>query len=120
MMSRARSADGDLRGARAYVARRNQARLVGVLGDPVEHSLSPAMHNAAVAAVGLPHVYLRSRVPATLLPTAVRDAKALHMGGLNLTVPLKEVILPLLDAVTPEAEQIGAVNTVVFTGDGRS
>ena len=102
------------------MARRNQARLFGVLGDPVEHSLSPAMHNAAFAAVGLPHVYLRFQVPAALLPAAVRDAKALHMGGLNLTVPLKEMILPLLDAVTPEAEQIGAVNTVVFTGDGRS
>lgn len=120
MMSRARSADGDRHGARAYVARRNEARLFGVLGDPVEHSLSPAMHNAAFAAVGLPHVYLRFRVPAALLPAAVRDAKALRMGGLNLTVPLKEAILPLLDALTPEAARIGAVNTVVFARDGRS
>src|SRR5438094_185028 len=84
-----------------------QARLFGVLGDPVDHSLSPAMHNAAFAAAGLPHVYLRYRVPAALLPAAVREAKALRMGGLNLTVPLKEAVLPLLDAVTREAERAG-------------
>src|SRR5438128_10229766 len=95
-----------------------QARLFGVLGDPVDHSLSPAMHNAAFAAAGLPHVYLRYRVPAALLPAAVREAKALRMGGLNLTVPLKEAVLPLLDAVTREAERIGAVNTVLFTPGG--
>src|SRR5438552_3681766 len=95
-----------------------QARLFGVLGDPVDHSLSPAMHNAAFAAAGLPHVYLRYWVPAALLPAAVREAKALRMGGLNLTVPLKEAVLPLLDAVTREAERIGAVNTVLFTPGG--
>src|SRR2546428_1516006 len=97
-----------------------QARLFGVLGDPVDHSLSPAMHNAAFAAAGLPHVYLRYRVPATRLPAAVREAKALRMGGLNLTVPLKEAVLPLLDAVTREAERIGAVNTVLFPPGGRT
>src|SRR5947207_89206 len=95
-----------------------QARLFGVLGDPVDHSLSPAMHNAAFAAAGLPHVYLRYRVPAALLPAAVREAKALRMGGLNLTVPLKEAVLPLLDAVTREAERIGAVNTILFAAGG--
>src|SRR5256885_12868157 len=97
-----------------------QARLFGVLGDPVDHSLSPAMHNAAFAAAGLPHVYLRYRVPAALLPSAVREAKALRMGGLNLTVPLKEAVLPLLDAVTREAERIGAVNTILFAAGGRT
>jgi len=97
-----------------------QARLFGVLGDPVDHSLSPAMHNAAFAAAGLPHVYLRYRVPAALLPAAVREAKALRMGGLNLTVPLKEAVLPLLDAVTREAERIGAVNTILFAAGGRT
>src|SRR5207244_574727 len=105
---------------RACVARPNQARLFGVLGDPVDHSLSPAMHNAAFAAAGLPHVYLRYRVPAALLPDAVRDAKALRMGGLNLTVPLKEIVLPLLDAITHEAERIGAVNTLLFPPGGRT
>src|SRR5207247_431529 len=97
-----------------------QARVFGVLGDPVDHSLSPAMHHAACAAAGLPHVYLRYRVPAALLPAAVREAKALRMGGLNLTVPLKEAVLPLLDAVTREAERIGAVNTILFAAGGRT
>src|SRR5437879_10432481 len=78
------------------------------------------MHNAAFAAAGLPHVYLRYRVPAVLLPDAMREAKALGMGGLNLTVPLKEIILPLLDALTQEAERIGAVNTVLFPPGGRT
>ena len=102
------------------MARRQQARLFGVFGDPVDHSLSPAMQNAAFAAAGLPHVYLRYRVPAAVLPAAMREAKALRMGGLNLTVPLKEAVLPLLDAVTREAERIGAVNTVVLGPDGRA
>jgi shikimate dehydrogenase len=72
------------------------------------------MQNAAFAAAGLPHLYLRYRVPPEDLPRALREARTLGMGGLNLTVPLKEVALPLLDAVTPEARRIGAVNTIVF------
>jgi shikimate dehydrogenase len=98
----------------------DQARLFGVLGDPVEHSLSPAMQNAAFAAAGLPHVYLRYRVPAVALAGALREARALRMGGLNLTVPLKEPVLPLLDALTPAAARIGAVNTVLFDPHGRT
>jgi shikimate dehydrogenase len=90
--------------------------LFGVLGDPVDHSLSPAMHNAAFAATALPHLYLRYRVPAADLADALRDARALAMRGLNLTVPLKEAALPLMDAVTPEADRIGAVNTIVVRG----
>lgn len=93
-----------------------EARLFGVLGDPVDHSLSPAMHNAAFAACGLPHLYLRFRVPSQSLPDALADARRLGMGGLNLTVPLKEVAIPLLDEVTPEARRVGAVNTIVFDG----
>ena len=100
------------------MASRAHARLFGVLGDPVDHSLSPAMQNAAFAAAGLPHLYLRYRVPPAELPQALREARALGMGGLNLTVPLKEVALPLVDALTPEARRIGAVNTIVF--DARS
>jgi shikimate dehydrogenase len=120
MMNRACGArDGKLRSG-DRVASRHQARLFGVLGDPVDHSLSPAMHNAAFAAAGLPHVYLRYRVPAVALPAAMREAKALRMGGLNLTVPLKEAVLPLLDAITREAERAGAVNTIVFSRDGRT
>ena len=77
------------------------------------------MQNAAFAAAGLPHVYLRYRVPPAALARALSEAKALRMGGLNLTVPLKEAVLPLLDAVTPAAKRIGAVNTILFAPDGR-
>src|SRR2546427_288181 len=72
------------------------------------------MQNAAFAATRLPHLYLRFQVPARALRGALGEAQRLAMGGLNLTLPLKEAVLPLLDALTPEAERIGAVNTVVF------
>jgi shikimate dehydrogenase len=92
-------------------------QLLGVLGDPVDHSLSPAMHNAAFAALGLPHLYLRWRVSPSELPAALEEARKLGVAGLNLTVPLKETALPLLDHVTPEARRIGAVNTIAFRGE---
>ena len=91
-----------------------QARLFGVLGDPVDHSLSPAMHNAAFAAAKLPYLYLRYHVPIAALAGALDEARRLGMGGLNLTVPLKEAVLPFLDTITAEARRIGAVNTVLF------
>jgi len=91
-------------------------RLFGVLGDPVDHSLSPVMHNAAFAALGLPHLYLRWRVSPVELPAALGEARQLGVAGLNLTVPLKETVLPLLDEITPEARRIGAVNTIAFRG----
>jgi shikimate dehydrogenase len=99
-----------------------QARVFGVLGDPVDHSLSPAMHNAAFAALGLPHCYLRFRVAPETLPEALDEARRLGVPGLNLTVPLKETALPLCDVVTPAAHRAGAVNTLTLrrgriTGD---
>jgi len=96
-----------------------RARLFAVLGDPVDHSLSPAMHEAAYKARRLPHVYLRHRVSPAELAAALDDARRLRMGGLNLTVPLKETVLPLLDGLTPAARRIGAVNTVIPRPGGR-
>src|SRR5262245_66009963 len=95
---------------------RGEARLFGVLGDPVDHSLSPVMHNAAFAACALPYLYLRYRVASEDLAQALSEARRLDMGGLNLTVPLKEAVLGLLDDVTPEARRIGAVNTILLDG----
>ena len=89
-----------------------RARVFGVLGDPVDHSLSPAMHNAAFAALRLPHLYLRYRVAPEALDSALAEARRLEMGGLNLTVPLKEAAVPLMDDLTPAAARAGAVNTV--------
>ncbi|MCB9715294.1 MAG: shikimate dehydrogenase [Myxococcales bacterium] len=90
-----------------------EAKAFGVLGDPVGHSRSPAMHGAAFAELGLPHRYFAFHVPPAGLPAALRGARALGLGGLNLTVPHKEAACRLVDALTPEAERIGAVNTVV-------
>jgi len=98
------------------VARTVEPRLFGVLGDPVDHSLSPAMHNAAFAALGLPHLYLRWRVSPSELPAALDEARRLGVSGMNLTVPLKETVLPLLDRLTPEAQRIGAANTIAWRG----
>jgi shikimate dehydrogenase len=97
---------------------RGEARLFGVLGDPIDHSLSPAMHNAAFAAGELPYLYLRFRVPPDALGDALAEARRLDFGGLNLTLPLKQAALSLVDEATPAARQIGAVNTIVFQ-DGR-
>lgn len=98
------------------MGRRERAQLFGVLGDPVEHSLSPRMQNAAFAAAGLPHLYLRYRVAPRGLARAFDEARRLGMGGLNLTVPLKEAALSLVDELSPAAARIGAVNTIVFRG----
>ncbi|MBV1858918.1 MAG: shikimate dehydrogenase [Nannocystaceae bacterium] len=94
------------------------ARCFGVLGHPIGHSKSPAMHSAAFEALGLPHRYLAFDVDPGGLAAALAGAAALGFGGLNLTVPLKACALPLMDALSPEAEAIGAVNTVCFTDAG--
>jgi shikimate dehydrogenase len=88
-------------------------KLFGVLGDPVSHSLSPVMHNAAFKALGMDCEYHAFRVSNESLHDAIHGAHALGFGGLNLTIPLKE---KALEIVTPNdlARQIGAVNTVDF------
>lgn len=90
--------------------------LLAVFGDPVAHSLSPAMHGAALAAMGRPGRYLRFRVPARSLAAALRGAAALGFRGINLTIPLKEAALGCVDVLTPVARKAGAVNTVTIEG----
>ncbi len=85
--------------------------LYGIFGHPVRHSLSPAMHNAAFRHYGMNAVYLAFDV--TDLEKAVGGVRALGIKGLSVTIPHKEAIIPLLDAIDPVAERIGAVNTVV-------
>jgi shikimate dehydrogenase len=89
---------------------------VAVFGDPVAHSLSPAMHNAAFRALGLAWRYGKRRVPRSRLRAALGAAKLRRWRGVNLTIPLKEAALPLMDRLTPEARRAGAVNTVTFEG----
>lgn len=91
-------------------------RLLGVFGDPVEHSLSPCMHQAAIAALELDYVYVPFHVRREDLADALRALPALGVRGVNLTIPHKERALALVDEVTPEAEASGAVNTVRVEG----
>ncbi|HQF92226.1 MAG TPA: shikimate dehydrogenase [Synergistaceae bacterium] len=88
--------------------------LVALLGDPVSHSLSPRMHHAAFEALGLDLRYLAFRVDAAHFPEALRGLRALGAVGANVTVPHKERAFALVDEVSPEAVQCGAVNAVTF------
>jgi len=91
-------------------------RVYGVIANPVAHSMSPAIHNAAFAQCGLDAVYLPFRVddPADFIPAY----KELPMDGYSVTIPHKQAVIPLLDEVEPLARRIGAVNTIVMR-DGR-
>ena len=89
-----------------------RTRVVAIIGDPVAHSLSPRMHNAAFAALGLNWTYLAFRVQPRDLSQAVRGIRGLGFTGFNVTVPHKEAVVPLLDEVDATAARIGAVNTV--------
>jgi shikimate 5-dehydrogenase len=83
-----------------------------VIGDPIDHSLSPWMHNAGYKALGINAEYQRFRVKPSQLAEAVEGLCVLGYSGWNVTLPLKERIIPLLDTLTPEAKRAGAVNTV--------
>ncbi|MCA1959405.1 MAG: shikimate dehydrogenase [Desulfomonile sp.] len=92
--------------------------VVGVIGWPVAHSLSPSLHNAAFEALGLDWTYVPLPVAPAHLDEAITGLRGIGFRGANVTVPHKERVLPLLDDVSPEALQIGAVNTIVVR-DGR-
>lgn len=91
-------------------------RLIALIGDPVERSLSPAMHNAAFSTLGLNYVYLALRVPRAALADAVSGARTLNMVGMNVTHPHKINILGLLDELDELASMVGAVNTIKNDG----
>jgi shikimate dehydrogenase len=91
-------------------------RLCAVLGHPIRHSASPAMQNAAFAALGLNWRYLAFDVRPEDLRTALLGAKAMQMSGLNLTVPHKLLAVDLVDALDESARTWGAVNTIRFEG----
>jgi len=88
-------------------------RVCGLIGDPVEHSVSPAMHNAALSHLELDYIYLPFRVGEKSLARAIGGVRALGIRGLNVTIPHKVDVIPLLDELDPLAERIGAVNTIV-------
>jgi shikimate dehydrogenase len=94
-------------------------KIFAVLGDPISHSLSPVMQNAALKALGLDAQYLSFRVAKEDLRDALLGARAMGFSGLNLTIPLKEIALEI---VTPDdlARAIGAVNTISFDYDAEN
>lgn len=94
-----------------------KTRLFCLLGDPVSHSVSPKMMNAAFSIAGIDAVYLAFRVPTKELGGVVCTLKTIGIGGANVTAPLKEAIAKFLDGLSPTAERAGSVNTIVAEGD---
>lgn len=91
-------------------------RTFGILGHPIAHSRSPAMQGAAFAAVGIDAEYVPFDVRPEDLAEAVAGLRRLGVAGLNVTVPHKRTVMPLLDEVSDEAQALGAVNTIVVDG----
>ena len=91
-------------------------RLAAVIGDPVRHSLSPVLHNAAFAAVGLDWVYLALEVREGDVVAALASVRAMGIEGLSVTMPHKETVAVAVDRLSPVAGRLGAANTVVRRG----
>ncbi|MFH0772973.1 MAG: shikimate dehydrogenase [bacterium] len=94
-----------------------QTKICLIIGDPVTHSLSPLMHNAAYEAIGMEEqfVYLAASVPATIMKSVIDAVRTLGIKGLTCTVPHKIAVIPFLDEIDHIAKKIGAVNSVVNT-----
>lgn len=86
--------------------------VLGVIGDPIAHSLSPAMHNAALQALDKDYIYVPFAVSPLHVQEAVAGVKALGIKGINVTIPHKVAVIDYLDEVDPVAQLIGAVNTI--------
>lgn len=91
-----------------------QTQVLGVIGDPISHSMSPVMHNAALMSLGLDYVYVPFHVRSDALVQAVEGLRCLGVRGFNVTIPHKVSIMDCLDEVDPDARLIGAVNTVAL------
>lgn len=92
-------------------------RLAGVIGSPVRHSLSPAIHNAAFAELGLDWAYGAFEVASGDVPAALAGMKAMGFGGLSVTMPHKDAAAAAVDELSPVAAALGAVNCIVPRGD---
>ena len=90
-----------------------QTKLIGIFGNPIAHTASPRMHNAAFRHLNLNYAYVPFLVQEPELASAVTAIRALNLAGVNVTVPFKEKVLPYLDDLSEAAAKIGAVNTIV-------
>jgi shikimate dehydrogenase len=103
----------------AQLARLSGAtRVAGVIGSPVRHSLSPALHNAAFQALGLDWVYVAFEVAPGTVPEALAGMKAFGLGGLNVTMPHKDAAFAAVDHLDAPAAALRTVNTIVPSADG--
>lgn len=93
-------------------------KLLGIIGNPIEHSKSPLMQNAAIEMLNLDYVYVPFEVKKEDLETVFKGFRAINLRGFNVTIPHKENVLPFLTKITKCAEKIGAVNTVWLTEEG--
>lgn len=89
-------------------------RLLGVIGDPIAHSLSPDMHNAAIGVLETDYCYVAFHVLPDRVESALRGMRALQIRGLNVTLPHKTAVMAHLDRISEEALAVGAVNTISF------
>ena len=94
-----------------------KTRILGVIGDPIEHTFSPAMHNAGLKELGLNYIYLPFHVKPDRLKECIEGAKSLGIQGLNVTIPHKSNVMKHLDDIDQVASMIGAVNTIQFNFD---
>lgn len=92
----------------------SETQVAGVIGYPIRHTLSPAMHNAAFRALGLNWIYLPFEVPPERLDGAIKGMRGLRLRGLNVTIPHKVEVIRYLDELTEAARRIGAVNTLFW------
>jgi shikimate dehydrogenase len=95
-----------------------RTKLLGVIGHPVTHSLSPLMHNAALEAMGLDYVYVAFPIAPDRLDDAITGFAAIGVAGFNITIPHKQTIIPHLTEISDLAKSVGAVNTVWPTSSG--
>lgn len=93
---------------------KGSTKVVGLIGEPVEHSFSPPMHNEAFKTLGLDYVYAPFNVSPDNLKSAIEGANSLNIQGLNVTIPHKINVIKYLNELDPIAELIGAVNTIDF------
>ena len=95
-----------------------KTKILGVIGAPIAHSLSPIIQNAALHEAGLDYVYTAFPVHREALASAVCGLRDAGVAGFNVTIPFKTEIMPLLDALSEDAQRVRAVNTVVIASDG--
>ncbi|WP_323735493.1 shikimate dehydrogenase [Methanosphaera sp. ISO3-F5] len=91
-----------------------KTKITGVIGHPIEHSMSPPMHNNAYKQLNMDYVYVAFHVQPENIEKLINSSKTLDIKGLNVTIPHKTTIIPYLDEIDETAEKIGAVNTIQF------